>query len=471
MLRTIWLVALYVAILGIGATTPFVLTLGYVWVDTFQPQSVAYFILNQIPVAFIMGAAAFGSYFLMDRRSPPPLFLPHAMMAMLAIWLTATLLWAEVPDRAWVKWDWAFKAMVFAAFVPLVIRSRVQIEAFAQTWVFSLAANFVPFGLKTLISGGGYGVNLGLQGGNSGLAEGGFLSTVCLMAVPLALYLGKHGQLIPRLPMMPLAYAGVAILAVATAIGTQERSALVGLAAVAFYMFLRSRRKILYVLVAGAAGVVLLSLTAGNLDRAHTIREYQTEGSALTRILVWQWTLNYVASRPFGGSFDAYAVNSIVMPPDALNPGGYVQNGRAWHSSYFEMLGELGWPGLAMFLIAIGSSFFSLIKLSKKCRHSPELAWVADMSDAVQSGMLVFMTSGAFVSLAFQPHLWYFVGMGISLRAYVWHAERARHVPIAGWRSVAQSGGGGWKPPSDTRAVPAGNPGWRGSGAARRQGS
>jgi len=40
------------------------------------------------------------------------------------------------------------------------------------------------------------------------------------MAVPLALFLGKHGKLIPRLPMMHLAYGGIAILAVVTAIGT-----------------------------------------------------------------------------------------------------------------------------------------------------------------------------------------------------------------------------------------------------------
>ena len=80
MLRTIWLVALYLAILGVGATTPFVLTLGYVWVDTFQPQMVAYFILNELPVAFIMGAGAFLSYFLMDRRSPPPLMLQSVLM-------------------------------------------------------------------------------------------------------------------------------------------------------------------------------------------------------------------------------------------------------------------------------------------------------------------------------------------------------------------------------------------------------
>ncbi len=74
--------------------------------------------------------------------------------------------------------------------------------------------------------------NLGLQGGNSGLAEGGYLSTVCLMAIPMALFLGKHGQLIPRLPLMNIAVLwGRGLLALVTAIGTYERSALVGLVA------------------------------------------------------------------------------------------------------------------------------------------------------------------------------------------------------------------------------------------------
>lgn len=396
-------------------------------------------------------------------------------MVMMAIWMTTTLLWAESPDRAWGKWDWAFKGMVFAAFVPLVIRSRVQIEAFAQTWVFSLAANFVPFGLKVLISGGGYGRNLGLQGGNSGLAEGGYLSTVCLMAVPLALFLGKHGQLIPRLPMMPLAYAGVAILALATAIGTHERSALVGLVAVGFYMFLRSRRKGLYVLLAGTVAVAILAGVAGTTwnSRVTSMGELQTEGSAMTRLLVWQWTLEYVATHPLGGSFEAYAINHISLPGNAMNPTGGVEHGRAWHSSYFEMLGELGWPGLFMFLLVVGSTMFQLLRLSRKCRKSPDLVWVADMSDAVQSGILVFLTSGAFVSLGFQPHLWYFISMGVCLRAYVWHAERAQNVPIARWRGAARNvpegGAGSWKSPAPLPgAAPLRLPGWRGASQTRR---
>ncbi len=46
MLRSLWLFAIYIGFLGIGTTAPFVLVLGYVWVDTFRPQDVAYVLLN-----------------------------------------------------------------------------------------------------------------------------------------------------------------------------------------------------------------------------------------------------------------------------------------------------------------------------------------------------------------------------------------------------------------------------------------
>jgi len=458
-LRSSWLLLLYLSFLGLGVTTPFVMTLGYVWVDTFQPQSVSYFILNEMPVALIMGAGAFVTYFALDRRSPPPLMLQSVLQVMLAIWMTATLMWAEVPDSAWIKWDPAFKVMVFAAFVPLVIRSRVQIEAFAQTYVLSLAANFMTFGIKVLVSGGGYGTNLGLQGGNTGLGEGGYLSTVCLMAAPMALFLGRHGQLIPRLPMMNIAYACVAGLAVITAIGTYERSALIGLVVLGIYMFIRSRRKVLYGIVAGAVVVAVIVGSAANWNqRVSTIGTYNSDSSAMTRILMWQWTLGYAVTHPLGGSFDSSNVSTIVMPPDDANPGGWIQNGRAFHSIYFEVLGVLGWPGLLMFLTAAVSSLLSLRRLSRKCRSSPDLVWVADMSDAVQTGMLVFLASGAFVGIAFQPPFWYFVSMGICLRAYVWHAERAEVSELKGWRVASQQA---------QKVHSTQSPGWRvGSGTA-----
>jgi putative inorganic carbon (hco3(-)) transporter len=414
MLRSLWLLSVYLTVAGLGVSAPFVLTLGYVWVDTFQPQNVAYMIMNQIPVALLMGAAAVLAYVALDRRDPPRLTLPSTLQLLMAAWITLTMMWAEVPSAGWDKWNWAFKSLVFSAFIPLAIRSRIQIEAFIQIYVVSLAANFVPFGLKTLISGGGYGRNLGLLSGNAGLAEGGLLSTACLMAIPLALFLGQHSVLWPRRAMIKIAYWVVAALALVTALGTFERSAAVGLVALASYMLIRSRHKIRF-----AAVLILCALGIGYVtsdqwvDRISTIGDYSEESSALVRVLVWKWTIGYALSHPVGGGFSAYLINSVTLP------NGTVEVARAFHSVFFELLGEQGWVGLGLFVALMISTLIRLRGLSKRVRDVPGMRWCSDLSDAIQSGLIAFLAAGAFVGIAFQPMCWYFVAVSISLTEYV----------------------------------------------------
>ena len=437
-----WLLFVYVSFLGLSINAPFVATLGYVWVDTFQPQAVAYFILNQLPVAMIMAVAALGGYLLLDRRSPPPLTSQAVLQICMAVWVTLTLIWAQAPEAAWAKWDWAFKTVVFATFVPYVIRSKVQIEAFAQTYVFSLAANFVPFGIKVLHSGGGYGVNLGLLSGNSGLSEGGLLSTSCLMAVPLSIYLARHSQLLPKAKLLPLAYWAIAVLSVITAIGTYERSALLGLLVLAGYMWVRTKHKVGFGIVIAVAACIIVYASSSTWNaRVSTIGDYQSDTSAYVRILVWKWTLQFTATHPQGGGFSSYLVNHVEVPASGSDPA-HVEFGRAFHSIYFEVLGEHGYPGIILFLTLAGSTFFMLRRIARKVRRYAELEWLASLSNALQAGLAVFMTCGAFVGIAFQPMFWYFVSMSICLNAYLWRVERQDDVAQEGWRTLAKPSAG-----------------------------
>jgi O-antigen ligase len=109
--------------------------------------------------------------------------------------------------------------------------------------------------------------------------------------------------------------------------------------------------------------------------------------------------------------------------PGTEDAPGTTQFGRAFHSIYFEVLGEQGYPGLVMFLAITASTFWKLRRVSKKARAHPDLAWLGGLSDAVQSGLMVFMTSGAFVGIAFQPMFWYFIALGVSINAYLWRVE------------------------------------------------
>ena len=435
MLRSLFMTLIYVSFLGFGTAAPFVATLGYVWVDMFRPQNVAWFIMNQIPnVALIMGVAALGSYFAMDRRSPPRLTLPMALTLLMGGWMTASMFWAEVPYAGWPKWDWAFKTVMFAAFIPLVIRSRVQIEAFAQVYVLTMAANFIPFAAKVLISGGGYGRNLGIMGGNANLSEGGLLAIAVLMTIPLSLHLSRHRLLVPKTRLINYGYVALAGAALLTALGTYERSALIGMAALGVYMFTRSQRKLLFGPVLAVIAVAVLYLMASAwVDRINTITDPTADQSALTRLLVWGWTIKYVAAHPFGGGFNCFVIDRIVFP------NGQVMFGHAFESSYFEILGEQGWVGFGMFLGTITWIFIRLRRLARRTRKIPHLAWCADMADAVQSGLIVFLSAGAFLDVGFQPEFWYFTAMSVSLSEYVRRVEQ-QSAPASGWRARALPG-------------------------------
>ena len=117
--------------------------------------------------------------------------------------------------------------------------------------------------------------------------------------------------------------------------------------------------------------------------------------------------------------------------------------GHAFESIYFEMLGEQGWIGLGLFLGMLAWTLFGLRRLARRTRNIPHLAWCADMSDALQAGMVVFMTAGAFLDVAFQPELWYFIAMSVSLSEYVRRVEQQAAPAVMGTAAAASAAPGG----------------------------
>lgn len=437
MLRSLLLLFVYFTLLCSGFAAPFAATLGYVWIDLFQPQLLSYVLfMNQFPVALIMALMAFGAYLISDRRSPPPVTPELILQISLAVWVTATA-WAlaVAPDQTWTKWNWAFKTILFTSFVPFSIRSRVQIEAFLQVYLFALAANFIPFGAKVLISGGGYGVNLGLQSGNGNLAEGGLLSTACLMTVPIALHLAAHTRILPRIKALPFMYWGLAGLAIATAVGTYERSALIGMMVLGLGLIVRSKNKVFYmVVVACVATSIGVYAGASYMNRMATIKTYKSEGSAEARLRIWHWSAGFALEHPLGAGFQAYTKSVVEVPGTSEEPA-HVELGRAYHSTFFEVLVEEGFPGFAMYFGLTALILRRLWRLRRMARGHEDFEWVVSLCNAVEIGLGIFFVCGAFVSLGFHPMFWYFVSITLALNGYMHHAMRATAPTLQGWRA------------------------------------
>ena len=409
----------YVGLLAGGFLTPFVGTLGYVWIDSFYPQYLSD-ILKGMPVASVMGSAALLMYVLLDRKSAPRLGMFMIIVGAMAVWMTATLTWAVRPNSAWLKWDWASKAVLFAGFLPFVIRSRVQIEALLQTHMLASAMHLIGVGIKGLLTGGGYRWRMTALPADLGLVESSAMSTVAMMFIPLLFFMQKHSILVPWKNVRNIFYPFYALLCVTAMIGTGARTGLVCLMVLGVLYWLQTRAKVAGALAMAVLVVLILLFSPDRWkERMGTIDDFKEESSALTRIKVWQWAIDFSFDNPMGGGFRAYETNIIRMPPDAANPDGWVQYSRAPHSTWFEVLNELGWPGLFMFLALIGMTLATLWRVWKQCRGIEELLWCQDLARALGMSLLVLMAGSSFIGIAFQPWYWMMFATSFILGEYV----------------------------------------------------
>ena len=101
---------------------------------------------------------------------------------------------------------------------------------------------------------------------------------------------------------------------------------------------------------------------------------------------------------------------------------------RAYHSSYFEMLGEQGWPGLIVWLWLMASGLWQMERLRQKWkgRTGEGETWQAPLAEALQHSLLVYMAGSLFVGIAFQPFCYMLIGLQIGLWSYLRRIESGR---------------------------------------------
>ncbi len=397
-------------IIALGISAPFIMTLGYMWASLLKPQVLSYGFFKSIPIAMVFALLAFATYALIDRRALPKFTAVHALLVLWAGWITFTTTIAQFPESAWWKWDWAFKEIAFACFIPLVIRTRVHIEAVLYVLTIGTVPLVVSAGLKAALGGGGYGAVPLVGQSNVGLSESSTLAMYATMMIVLVVFLRKHTLIMPRNWIATLAVAGYIGTCLLAAVGGHARTGLVTVAVMAAAFWWYSRYKIsLAVLFMIVLAIGTFFITDDWIQRMETIRAPTSDESASDRLAIWGWTWEYVKSHPLGGGFVAYIANLGHIPGNDYP--------RAFHSIYFEVLGEHGYIGFAIFLAILLTTVKMDWGLYRRNRRNPEMAWVSDIGRALMICMAVFMSGGAFIGVAFQPMLYYLVALTISARA------------------------------------------------------
>lgn len=132
-----------------------------------------------------------------------------------------------------------------------------------------------------------------------------------------------------------------------------------------------------------------------------TIVEYQDDGSAMSRIHAWKMLWRLANDRFLGGGFDLYSPEIYAQYQSEANLA------YSAHSIYFQVLGEHGIIGFALFLLVWVLAWRCSQQVIKAARGSADLKWAQTLASMIQVSLLAFLVGGAFQGLAYWDFPYY----------------------------------------------------------------
>ena len=305
------------------------------------------------------------------------------------------------------------KGVAFCLLMPYFINTRWRVHSLLIMVALGLGVHGVIEGLKYVSSAGGHRVD-GIPA--SSLSDNNLFAVGMVMVIPIMIYLSQYSQK----KIVAIGYAVAALLTVLCVLGTNSRGGFLGLAAVGGWFFLTTRKKIRATLfiVAGACIVYYFAPDVW-FERMSTINSASEDNSFLGRVAAWRISSAIALANPFfGGGFHAVENQWIWdFYRDAPNLLPFVPlseipiRAKASHSIYFQVLGDMGFVGMALFITILVNAFWVARDIRRLAANNVEKEWLIDLAKMIMVSIVAYMVSGGGVGLAYYELSWILISL------------------------------------------------------------
>lgn len=407
------------AVLPLAVGHAYVGVLLWVWTALLTPSTYLYSFMSTVPLNKIAAGVTLLAL-LIDRRGAS-LNLGGTAWLLIGLVVLGGLsmtLGSAAPEAGWEMYDRLFKTALLFLVLTALTNTRLRLHTLCLIIVLSMGYNGLNEGLKVILSGGSHRPELPILGDNNHFA------CAILMAIPLVGYLYRHSGV----KIVKLALLGMLLMCAVAVVGTYSRGGFIGLMVIALSYILTSRRKVLNLVLLVALGGLLLAFAPDTwFDRMNTIHDASEDSSFLGRVVAWKMSVLIALDHPLlGGGFRAvqtgYFWHSYAAQFPLLgfipSPDPY-PTPKAAHSIYFEVLGDLGFIGLGLFVGIIVSTMRTLSKVRALTDGRREMEWAFHLAGALRLSVLVYAVSGAALSLAYFEMFYVLCATAASLRSVV----------------------------------------------------
>ena len=400
---------------------PYYGALLWVWIGVMNPHRLGWGFAYSLPFAVAAAAVTMLGMAMHPKqikwKSGPAITLLLIFVA----WMGVTSFNAIHVDGSLTYYVKVLKVMFMTIVIAMLVNTREEVLGLLTVGVGSVAFYGVKGGFFTIMTGGAYRVwgppSSEIEGNNE-------LAVALIMVIPLIYFLMtqvpqlRMHRLLRKVPES-LVRRGLLLfmgLCGAAAVGSQSRGALLAVVAMGGMFWWRSKAKVSigFALAICAVGL-LMFMPESWFERMHTISTYQQDASAMGRINSWHLAINVAGDRLLGAGF-------VTTTPDIFER--YAPNPNiilVAHSIYFQILGQHGYIGLALYLLFWIATYRTGGRLVKLSRNHPELAWAGTLGSLSKVSLVGFAVGGAFLSLAYWDFPYYLM---VALVCSEWAVKR-----------------------------------------------
>ncbi|WP_171035673.1 putative O-glycosylation ligase, exosortase A system-associated [Colwellia ponticola] len=404
-MRDIAVVFLFVFLIFITLRKPYIGVSAWIWIALAYPAGWAWGFSSSLRINFTIAALTIFAYLIYKRK--PEIKFDGSTVLIIIFWILALvssfLSESLLNDLAWAKFSELSKIIVLYFSAILILEKKIHIDTVIWSIVLSVCSFAAMEAVKYLLSGGGHDI-AGFNG--HVLGDRNDLAVAINMCIPLIIYLiseTKHKQL-------KLGLIALLILNIISVVGTSSRGGFVGLMVIALYFFIKSKRKLLLsTLIVMSLPVFIASVPSEWSERMETVSEAQSDNSFIGRLWAWKVSVRIANDNVFGNGFygtqDPLAWSLYI---DTIDNFGFVdtpaapkgQLPKAAHSIYFQVLADIGYIGLSIYVLLLVSLYLRLQRLRKLAKEQ-SLDWCYSLSSMLSVSVIGYMITGANVSLAY----------------------------------------------------------------------
>jgi probable O-glycosylation ligase (exosortase A-associated) len=388
-MRDIIITLIIFGILPFSFKRPAIGALLFTWVSLMNPHRLTYGFAYTFPFAAAIAGVTLLSLFTSKEPKRLPITSVTGTLMVFAAWMTFTSFFALESNLVWLEWNRVIKTFLMVIITMMIINNTRDLKIFVWVVALSLAFFGTKGGLFTLASGGHFRV-YGPDG--SYIAENNGMALALVTTLPLIWFLRSE----LKNKWLVLGMTAATALTAVSAMGSYSRGALVGGAAMLFFLWCHSQKKAqTAVVLLAVVGLIMAVMPDAWFDRMHTIDEYHEDSSAMGRINAWKFAINIATTFPLGGGYNVFTPRMFKLY--APEPLDY----HVAHSIWFQVLGDHGFVGLALFIMLMIFTWRTGTRVRKYCETVPDLKWAANLARMCQVSIIGYAISGSFLSLAY----------------------------------------------------------------------